>query len=178
MSSPTAVPGPSRPQTYNSTNYWVDVTFHQTARQRPGLHLAGGFSARREPDAGGHDRRQRRRRRRASPTRSSAAPTPALFRIDAATGELRFRTAPDFEAPADAGANNVYNLTVSASDGTLPAVERAIAVTVTDVATTNRAPTTTAIVAPATNEDAAVVQIALLPAQATPTATRSSSSGR
>jgi hypothetical protein len=41
----------------------------------------------------------------------------ALFAIDAETGALRFLTAPALEAPADAGANNVYDVTVAASDG-------------------------------------------------------------
>jgi hypothetical protein len=31
--------------------------------------------------------------------------------------ELHFKTAPDFENPADAGANNVYDVTVQVSDG-------------------------------------------------------------
>jgi VCBS repeat-containing protein len=35
------------------------------------------------------------------------------------TGVLSFITAPDFEAPTDVGANNIYNLNVQASDGTL-----------------------------------------------------------
>jgi Ca2+-binding RTX toxin-like protein len=56
------------------------------------------------------------------------------FSINPTTGALSFVTAPDFEAPADAGANNVYNLTVQASDGTLNATQ-AIAVTVTNVVT-------------------------------------------
>ena len=37
----------------------------------------------------------------------------ALFAIDRATGALTFLTAPDFEAPADAGGNNVYDLVVA-----------------------------------------------------------------
>src|SRR6185436_10648286 len=56
----------------------------------------------------------------------------ALFTIDAQTGLLRFVTAPNFEAPADTGANNVYDLTVSASDGIAPAATKDITVTVTD----------------------------------------------
>ena len=56
----------------------------------------------------------------------------ALFQIDAVTGALSFKTAPNFEAPADAGANNVYDVIVRASDGSL-ADTQAIAVTVTDV---------------------------------------------
>ena len=56
----------------------------------------------------------------------------ARFTINAQTGVLRFVTAPNFEAPADADANNVYDLTVSVSDGIAPAVTQAITVTVTD----------------------------------------------
>ncbi|HPU16644.1 MAG TPA: cadherin domain-containing protein, partial [Polymorphobacter sp.] len=57
----------------------------------------------------------------------------AKFSIDAATGALAFVTAPDFETPTDSGANNIYDVTVRASDGTLFA-DQAVAVTVTDVA--------------------------------------------
>ena len=55
----------------------------------------------------------------------------ALFTIDAATGALRFVAAPDFEAPTDAGADNVYDVTVQVSDGSLTDTQ-AIAVTVTN----------------------------------------------
>ncbi len=58
------------------------------------------------------------------------------FTIDAATGALRFVAPADFEAPADAGADNVYDVTVRVSDGTLAATQT-IAVTVTNV---NEAP--------------------------------------
>ena len=40
-----------------------------------------------------------------------------LFAIDAATGALSFVAAPDFEAPGDADGDNVYDVVVSASDG-------------------------------------------------------------
>jgi VCBS repeat-containing protein len=53
----------------------------------------------------------------------------ALFQINAATGALSFKSAPDFENPADAGGDNVYDVVVSASDGTLSDTQ-AIAVTV------------------------------------------------
>ena len=56
----------------------------------------------------------------------------ALFNIDAATGVLSFTTAPDFENPGDAGANNIYDVTVQVSDGSL-ATTQAIGVTVTPV---------------------------------------------
>ncbi|HEX5126095.1 MAG TPA: cadherin-like domain-containing protein, partial [Rhodocyclaceae bacterium] len=54
----------------------------------------------------------------------------AAFAIDGATGALSFITAPDFENPADAGADNIYNVIVQASDGTLTGTQ-AIAVAVT-----------------------------------------------
>ncbi|HEX7151336.1 MAG TPA: cadherin domain-containing protein [Thermoanaerobaculia bacterium] len=56
----------------------------------------------------------------------------ALFTINSSTGALSFLSAPDFEAPADAGANNVYDVQVTATDGTNP-VNQTIAVTVTNV---------------------------------------------
>ena len=51
--------------------------------------------------------------------------------IDAATGEVRFIEAPDFETPGDADADNVYDIIVTASDGTNSA-ERTVAIMVTD----------------------------------------------
>jgi hypothetical protein len=52
------------------------------------------------------------------------------FTIDPATGALAFVTAPDFDTPTDVGANNVYEVIVSASDESLSDAQ-AIAVTVT-----------------------------------------------
>ncbi|MET0394632.1 MAG: cadherin domain-containing protein, partial [Chitinophagaceae bacterium] len=57
----------------------------------------------------------------------------AKFSINNSTGVLSFITAPDFEAPEDAGTNNVYEVTVQATNGTLTDVQT-IAVTITDVA--------------------------------------------
>ena len=56
----------------------------------------------------------------------------ALFTIDANTGEVSFIEAPDFEAPGDDGGDNVYDIIVTASDGTTD-TEQAVAITVTDV---------------------------------------------
>ena len=58
----------------------------------------------------------------------------ALFAINAATGALTFVTAPDFEAPADANGNNVYEVVVKASDAAGLSDMQAIVVTVTNVA--------------------------------------------
>ena len=52
------------------------------------------------------------------------------FTIDAGTGVLTFIAAPDFEQPADAGADNVYNVTVQVSDGQGGTDTQAIVVTV------------------------------------------------
>lgn len=62
----------------------------------------------------------------------------ALFDIDATTGIVTFKSTPDFEAPADADGNNVYDIVVTASDGTLT-TDRSVAITLTD-ASENRAP--------------------------------------
>ena len=55
----------------------------------------------------------------------------ALFSIDAGTGVLSFNAAPDYEAPADVGANNVYDVTVQVADGAGSTDTQAISVTVT-----------------------------------------------
>ena len=55
----------------------------------------------------------------------------ALFMIDGATGEVSFIEAPDFEAPGDADGDNVYDIVVTASDGT-SSTDQAVAITVTD----------------------------------------------
>ncbi len=62
----------------------------------------------------------------------AGGPDAARFTIDAVTGALAFIAAPDFEAPTDAGANNVYELIVAASDGTGSATQT-VFVTVDDV---------------------------------------------
>ena len=55
----------------------------------------------------------------------------ALFTLTP-EGDLSFRNAPDFENRADAGQDNVYNVIVTASDGTNP-VSRDVVITVTNV---------------------------------------------
>ena len=56
----------------------------------------------------------------------------ALFTIDETTGVVSFMDAPDFEDPGDAGGNNVYDITVTASDGD-NSTDHDVAITVTDV---------------------------------------------
>ena len=55
----------------------------------------------------------------------------ALFTIDPATGVVSFITPPDFEDPGDAGGNNIYNITVTASDGD-NSTNHNVAITVTN----------------------------------------------
>lgn len=56
----------------------------------------------------------------------------ALFTIDAATGAVSFVAAPDFESPADADGDNNYEITVTASDGSLT-TDQSVTITVTGV---------------------------------------------
>lgn len=58
----------------------------------------------------------------------------ALFGIDANTGDLSFLFHPDFENPLDVGGDNIYDVSVQATDGSLTDTQ-AIAVEVTDVTT-------------------------------------------
>ncbi|TXT21749.1 MAG: hypothetical protein FD134_2600, partial [Gallionellaceae bacterium] len=58
----------------------------------------------------------------------------ALFDIHATTGAVTFITSPDYEAPADSGGNNVYDITVTATDAVGNAIGQNVALTVTDVA--------------------------------------------
>ncbi|MEP7350572.1 MAG: cadherin domain-containing protein [Sphingorhabdus sp.] len=56
----------------------------------------------------------------------------AFFSIDPLTGELVFKSAPDFEKPVDAGLNNVYDVIVRATDGT-NFDDQTLEISVTDV---------------------------------------------
>jgi Ca2+-binding RTX toxin-like protein len=54
------------------------------------------------------------------------------FNINTATGAVSFIVAKDFETPDDANTNNIYDITVTASDGSRTA-RQAVSITVTDV---------------------------------------------
>ncbi len=58
-----------------------------------------------------------------------------LFSITPA-GELTFNTAPDFEVPTDMGTDNMYEVTITATDNGTPAMTamQALTITVTDLA--------------------------------------------
>jgi VCBS repeat-containing protein len=74
------------------------------------------------------------------------------FTIDNSTGALRFVTAPNYEAPTDSGANNVYDVAVQVSDSNGGIDTQAIAVTVSNV---NEAPTDLTLSANTVAENAA-----------------------
>jgi VCBS repeat-containing protein len=61
----------------------------------------------------------------------------AAFQLDPATGALSFAAAPDFEAPADADGDNVYQVQVTATDAAGLSATQSLAVTVTNL---NEAP--------------------------------------
>jgi serralysin len=54
-----------------------------------------------------------------------------LFSINSSTGELTFNTPPDFENPGDEDGDNVYEVTIRASDGSA-SVDQTVSITVTD----------------------------------------------
>ena len=74
--------------------------------------------------------------------RSSVEADALRFGINS-SGVLQFNAAPDFENPLDFGNNNVYDVIVQVSDGSL-ADTQAISVTVLDVSATSLVVTTTA----------------------------------
>ena len=122
-------PGVFPTASYNSSNYWVDVTF--IPNSAPVITSGADFTS---PE-------NRSLVTTITATDADANPLTyaivggadaALFTIDASTGLLRFVSNPNYEAPADAGANNVYDLTVIVSDGIAPAVTQEITVSITD----------------------------------------------
>ncbi len=122
-------PGIFPTASYNSSNYWVDVTF--IPNSAPVITAGANFTS---PE-------NRSLVTTITATDADANPLTyaivggadaALFTIDASTGLLRFVSNPNYEAPADAGANNVYDLTVIVSDGIAPAVTQEITVSITD----------------------------------------------
>ena len=67
---------------------------------------------------------------------STSGTDASLFTLGSSSGELAFKTPPDYESPADQGADNTYQLTITVSDGANQ-VSQSLAITVTNV---NEAP--------------------------------------
>ena len=121
--------------TYNATNYWVDVDFsvRDVVNEAPVLTSAAGFSVDENAlsvgtvtatDADGDAIR----------FTISGGDDAALFAIDAASGALSFQYAPDYEAPADTGGDNLYEVVVVATDAQGATAEQALTVAVGDLA--------------------------------------------
>src|SRR4029079_16243180 len=134
--------------TFGGSNYWVDVTFTAFTgpNSAPEITSGNGNTATAsiaenttavttvvavDPDAG------------QNPVYSIVVPTlengagkdGALFHINPNTGVLTFITAPDFEAQADFDHDNVYQVTVQASDSLEPSSlfdQQTLSVTVTE----------------------------------------------
>lgn len=60
-----------------------------------------------------------------------------ISRSETNTAIIRFNVSPDFEAPADVGGNNVYEITLTATDAAANAGTQSITITVTDVVDTS-----------------------------------------
>ncbi|OYX97403.1 MAG: hypothetical protein B7Y80_19850 [Hyphomicrobium sp. 32-62-53] len=124
--------------TFNASNYWVDVTFAPadagtntppvftspvTYSVAENLTAVGTVTAT-DDDAN------------ALTYAITGGADAAKFNINSASGLLTFKIAPDFEAPTDLGqaiGDNVYEVTVSASDSIAAPISQDVTVTVTDV---------------------------------------------
>jgi hypothetical protein len=60
-----------------------------------------------------------------------------IARSETDTAIIKFNVSPDFEAPADVGGNNVYEITLTATDAAANAGTQSITITVTDVVDTS-----------------------------------------
>ena len=60
-----------------------------------------------------------------------------ITRTETNTAVIKFNVSPNFEAPADVGGNNVYELTLTATDAASNAGTQSITITVTDVVDTS-----------------------------------------
>ncbi|WP_210529500.1 N,N-dimethylformamidase beta subunit family domain-containing protein [Rubellimicrobium arenae] len=120
--------------TYRATNYWTDVTFrpNPTAPNSPPVFATGDFTVAENSFAVGTVQ--------ATDANSDAltyaiagGADAALFNLNASTGALTFKVPPNFEAPGDVGADNIYDLRLSVTDGLSAAVFTNVQVRVTDV---------------------------------------------
>ena len=57
----------------------------------------------------------------------------SLFTIDPSSGALTFNTAPDFETPADSGGDNIYNLSITATDSVGKQAQQSLAISVNNL---------------------------------------------
>ena len=119
---------------FNGSNYWVDVTFARgsVGNDAPVFTSGVSFDA---PENGTLAGIVTATDTEGDTIRYGIAggDDADLFWIDAQTGRITFLFSPDHEAPIDAGADNTYDIVVSASDGVNSATETAVSITVTDI---------------------------------------------
>lgn len=128
--------GPVFPvSSYNASNYWVDVEFSvvEVSNETPVITSAAGFTMAENGLSAGVVTATDVDGNAISFSIAGGADA-ALFTIDAVSGALVFRYAPDHEIPADADGNNQYDLLVAATDSLGAVAQQALSVTVTDVA--------------------------------------------
>jgi Ca2+-binding RTX toxin-like protein len=131
-------PGSFPTQSFNASNYWVDVLFEaELPNADPDITSPAAFTAPENQTLAG------------TVTATDADLDPltfsisggedaALFEIDSISGALSFLAAPDFEAPPDDGATEGYQVEVLVEDGAGGSDSQLITVTLGDV---NEAPT-------------------------------------
>jgi len=69
-----------------------------------------------------------------------------LFNINTYTGEVTFKTSPDYEIPTDNGANNIYDFTIRATDTAGNTADKAVQLNVNNLIETSIAPTATILI--------------------------------
>jgi serralysin len=68
----------------------------------------------------------------AAPTYALSGADASLFSIDASSGVVEFLASPDYEAPHDSGGDNVYDVIITADDGS-NSTTQAVAITVVNI---------------------------------------------
>jgi Ca2+-binding RTX toxin-like protein len=128
----TALVAPT--QSYQASNYWVDVSFRPTATQSNGqpVFTSGNFTVAENSASIGVVTATDVNRDSLTYAIAGGGDA-ALFNINATTGALSFKSAPDFEAAADVGRDNTYDLKLSVTDGRSAPVTKDIQVKVLDV---------------------------------------------
>ena len=69
-----------------------------------------------------------------------------LFNINPYTGEVTFKTSPDYEIPTDNGTDNTYNFTIRATDTAGNTADKAIQVNINNLTETSNSPTATILI--------------------------------
>ncbi|HLZ85053.1 MAG TPA: N,N-dimethylformamidase beta subunit family domain-containing protein [Caulobacteraceae bacterium] len=125
---------------YLGSNYWVDVTFVPSNTSSSPLQItsAANYAVSDDQTAvatvTATDTASSALTYSIVPVANGGAADGGLFQIDPSSGVLTFISAPEFETPADATANNVYDVTVAALDQAGNLQQQNLAVTVTPTA--------------------------------------------